>query len=96
VPQQELREVMTRPQDVLAEVLAQPQQVAHGLFIEWRDADEGELAGAVKAASLRASRRSVFTRSPGRRGVSAGAMTAQSTPSERSCRCSSYPHGPAS
>ncbi len=47
-------------------------------------------------ASIMASRRSVFTRSPAFIGISDGATTTQSCPSLVSKRCSPYPQGPAS
>ncbi len=43
-----------------------------------------------------ASRRFVFTRSPGFLGISDGATTVHSWPSERMSRYSLYPVGPAS
>jgi hypothetical protein len=43
-----------------------------------------------------ASRRSVLIRSPGRRGISAGAITSHRTPSVWRARYNSKPHGPAS
>jgi hypothetical protein len=47
-------------------------------------------------ASIIASRRSVFTRSPERLGIDDGARTSQSTPWEIRCRQITNPHGPAS
>jgi len=47
-------------------------------------------------AGFDASRRSVFTRSPARTGMSDGATTSQTIPMPVSSRCSSKPHGPAS
>ena len=49
-----------------------------------------------RRASLRASPRSVLTRSPGRFAVSEGATTSHSTPSCLSRRDSPNPHGPPS
>ena len=47
-------------------------------------------------ASLRASRRSVFTRSAGALGMRDGATTSQSKPRPRNWRYNPYPQGPAS
>src|SRR5262245_8538021 len=55
------------------------------LFIEWTWMAVSSPA-RKRRTSLAASRRSVLTRWPGRRGVNAGAMTSQATPSAMSRR----------
>ena len=60
-------------------VLATSQQIADRFLQLSRNMNRGERAGAKQHGQVTpASRRSVLIRSPGRRGISVGAMTSQS------------------
>lgn len=70
-----------------AQVVAAADQVTQPLLLRRRRRHEGELAGAVEPhPSLRASRRSVLTRSPDRTGVGEDATMSQATLIEASSR----------
>jgi hypothetical protein len=69
-----------RTQQVEPHVFTRPGEIAQGLmgFIGTQTGVSSRLRS--RRASLVASRRSVFTRSPGLRGTSEGATTRQCTP----------------
>ena len=75
VAEQEFREAVSRAQQIGSNVLATAEEITGGFFLVGRDVNRGEGAGSEKDGELAGSRRSVLTRSPGRRGISAGAMT---------------------
>ena len=68
---------MVRGDEVLANILAGADEVADSLFLRGRDADGGELASAVEPSKLGSVAPVKLMRSPGFRGMSAGAMTSQ-------------------
>jgi hypothetical protein len=78
--EQELGEAVPRTQQVEPHVFTRPGEIAQGLmgFIGTQTGVSSRLRS--RRASLVASRRSVFTRSPGLRGTSEGATTRQCTP----------------
>jgi hypothetical protein len=94
--EEELREAVPGAQQVGTNVLAAAKEVACRLFLLGGNVNRGERAGTIGIASWPASRRSVFTRSPARRGINDGAMTSHGIPCAVNARCSSNPHGPAS
>jgi hypothetical protein len=94
--EQEMGEPVACPQQICAHLLATAEEIADGFFVFRGDVNGRRRAGAIEDGELGASRRSVLTRSPGRRGMSAGAMTSHATPPAVHTRCSSNPHGPAS
>jgi hypothetical protein len=77
-------------------VLAVARQVTHRLVARVGIITAVSSPARAKPASESASRRSVLMRSPGRRGILAGATTSQPKPAARSSRARPYPHGPAS
>ena len=85
---------MARPRAVRDRGLARPAEVAHRLLVHRGECTSVSSSARNGSASLLASRRSVFTRSPGRRGISAGAITRQSMPSAASWHWSAKPVGP--
>jgi hypothetical protein len=95
-PQQQLAEAMATPLKVLARVVPRPRQIAHRLSAGVGGCTTVNSPARPSSASLRASRRFVLMRSPGFRGINAGAMTSHAIRSVVICRCSAYPHGPAS
>ena len=95
LPQQELRQPLLRALAARDRVLARPREVAHRLLGLRRLVDLGEQVRPQQLCQVPASRRSVLTRSPGLRGISAGAITRQSRPFAWSWRWAK-PVGPAS
>ena len=96
VTQEELAQLVPRHPLGTLGVVPGTLQVAdrfHGLV---RNIHLRQIAGAKEVRELRASRRSVFTRSPGLPGTSEGATTMQSIPAFRRRRHRPNPVGPAS
>jgi hypothetical protein len=96
VAEEKFRQSMAGAQQIGADVFAVPQQITRGLLLLGGDVNRGQRAARKRIASCPASRRSVLMRSPGRRGISAGAITSHGIPCCVSARCNSKPHGPAS
>ncbi len=97
VPAAGIRQAMPRAQEIGPDVFATPEEIARGFFLVGGDMNRRQ--GAARdtgIASCAASRRSVFTRSPARRGINAGAITSHGTSCAVRARWSSKPHGPAS
>ena len=67
-------------------VLTRTGQIAQRLLCLIRNPHGAQFAGAMQARQTKASRRSVFTRSPGFFGISDGATTWQSSLRSRNCR----------
>jgi hypothetical protein len=61
--------------------LSRPHQLTHGFVAGIRNPDGRQFAGPVQPSQGQGIPAVVFTRSPGRFGISEGAMTAQSCPS---------------
>src|SRR5436309_8800294 len=78
---QELEHAMPPAENIAADVVAAADEIAHGLLALVEDVDGGELASAEQSHELRGVPAVGLDLLPGRRGVSAGAMTAQATPS---------------
>ena len=83
---QELEYAMPPAKNIAAEVVAASNEIAHRLLTLVEDVDGGELAGAEQAHELRRVSAVGLDPLPRGRGVSAGAMTAHSTPSAVSWR----------
>ena len=97
VTQQLLEHPVTRRQPRAAQIVPRPQQIAQPL--ELRRSAGARTATCPRdtaSTSFFASRRSVFTRSPARTGISDGATTSHATPIFVSSRHSANPPGPAS
>ena len=78
---QKLDDAMPPAQDVATNGLATAQQIPDAFLGFVGHMDGGQLAGAEQPDELRGIPPSVLMRWPGRRGVNAGAMTWQGTPS---------------
>jgi hypothetical protein len=76
--------------------LSLPNKVAQGFAIFIGNPHGSQISGTWLRASLIASRRSVFTRSPSFFGTRVGATTTHCTPNCASCQYSTNPVGPAS
>src|SRR5437899_7817751 len=74
---------MPPAKNIAAEVVAASNEIAHRLLTLVEDVDGGELAGAEQAHELRRVSAVGLDPLPGTSGGSAGAMTAQATPSTR-------------
>jgi hypothetical protein len=86
--QEQLAQPMPTPLQILTGIVACATQIPDRFFC-WRGRpDFCQQPGAQQLASLRASRRFVFTRSPGLRGTKAGAITWQLTRGVVIRRCS--------
>src|SRR3989441_352780 len=81
---EELEHAMPPAEDVAANIVAAADEIAHGLLALVEDVDGGEFPGAKQAHELCGVAPVGLIRWPGRRGVSAGAMTAPATPSAMS------------
>jgi hypothetical protein len=77
--QEELAQPVATPLQIGAGVVARPPQIADRLLLGVGGRTSVNNPARSNSASLRASRRLVFTRSPGLRGTSAGAITWQPT-----------------
>jgi hypothetical protein len=77
---------MTTSLQIFSRIIARPAQVTDGFLFRRRRPHLRQQSRA-HSLSLRASRRFVLTRSPGFRGMSAGAITWQLTRGVVICRC---------
>src|SRR5450432_3685659 len=95
-PQQQRQNLLAFGFEVVDRSLACPHQIPHRLVPFTRTQTAVSSPARNSLARLSASRRLVFTRSPGFFGISDGATTTHSWPRALICLYSPYPVGPAS
>ena len=94
--EEEFGQPVTGAEEIDTDVFAASQQISSRFFLLGGNVNGGERPGAIQDGELPGIAPVVLMRSPGRRGINAGAMTSHGMPVAVSARCNSKPHGPAS